>query len=260
MAFKDHKFFLGLTAIVFLIGVGWWISPSSSEQAETPEISPAVAELIEQADEPEAETPEPPPPPPPAPAKTQAEPPPNAAKTMSEEDVRQRFQWTLGQLNECLGVQASSSEVGQPNLNDLEAALQTDWGAVAVRSEDWTATEISMPDGSRRQLKLETDYDFGTPPMKRLKVFSIKESGEVLPIEIPQDHAEGPTDGIIDSYKAEGKLISEDLGGRAYFKNGQEISYTTKNGLFSDLEVVNDNKTFQCNQLLEAEFNCTCAE
>ncbi len=263
MVQQKKRLLIGLLTLATLLLAVWWMNSHSAADS-TAESTPAttVAEMIEQSDDPATAAAHAVPDSTDPTADATAGKPgtSNAAKASAEVDLHKRFQWALQQMGECLGVQPVMDDNVQPSLSDLESALQSEWGAIAVKSDDWTSSEIEMPDGSRRQLKLETDYDFGTPPLKRLKVFSKRDSGDPIQIEIPKDHADEPTDGIMDSYKAEGKVVSEDLGGRAYFKDGQEISYVTKNGRFSELEVSKNDKIFRCNQLLESEPNCTCAE
>ncbi len=178
----------------------------------------------------------------------------------NEKSQKERFQWALAEMSKCIGVQTVVDDKLEPSLSDLESTLLTQWGGYAANSEDWAGFEQEMPDGSRRRLKIETDYDFGYPPIKKLKVYSQRGDNPEIAIDIPKEHAESPTDGILDSYKAEGKIISQDLGGRAYFKDGQEVTYVTKNGKFSQLEIETASKSFRCSQMQTKDMACACTE
>lgn len=170
--------------------------------------------------------------------------------------LRENFINLLNLVNKCLDVKNSvDSSLFEPKIENIIASVQNELGEPVIRSEDWLATEIQTPNGSRKLIKIETTYE-DNDIVRKLKYYNISNEGMLLPIELTEEQSTEPTPTLIASLEAEGKVLKQEKSERIFFQNGEEIVFSETNGKISFLEMTKTGKIISCPDLNKTPCSC----
>jgi hypothetical protein len=252
------NFILLMAGIVGLAIALYFISPLSRMDSENSEIQNIeVVEEIPAApvEAPPVEAPAKPVPPP-APAPTITKQPPAV-----DSAVQKLFAQKLIELGTCLETQNNVPGIElEPTLQVLIDSVRGEWGEAVISTEDWMQVEMETPDGDKKRLRVEMDFDSDTQVQRKLKFMNVGQDGVTVPISIPEDQAIEPSESLIASLETGNKILSKEKFERIYFQNGEEIVAKQKNGFITELEVNKGPKSFKCIKLNEDTADCQCLQ
>jgi hypothetical protein len=163
----------------------------------------------------------------------------------------------LNKLSECTEIKNSvPSGPVEPTLSSVLESVQVELGEPVIRSEDWNTTEISMPDGGKRVIKIETVYE-DDDIIKRLKYYQVT-SQALVPLELTSEQSVNPSETFLASLEKEGDVSSRERSERVFFQNGEEITYTERNGKLLNSEIIRAGKSLKCSDYGMPSFKCQC--
>ncbi|MBL7543029.1 MAG: hypothetical protein JNL11_04395 [Bdellovibrionaceae bacterium] len=189
---------------------------------------------------------------------TPAVPVTSSAPTLSDQMLaRENMTFMLGKLSECTEIKNSVAENNpEPNLSSILDSVQSELGEPVIRSEDWNATEIQLPDGTRRLIRIETVYE-DDDIVKKVKYFQIADKA-MLPLDLTPEQAVNPSETFIASLEKEGEVVVREHSERVFFQNGEEINYVEKNGRIMTSEIIRAGKSLKCGEYGQKTFRCQC--
>lgn len=195
-------------------------------------------------------------------AKSQTQP----IKVSSEEtsaapasSVQKQFAQNLRALGQCLETQNSvPGDELEPTLRTVVDSVRGEWGESVISTEDWLQIDMETPDGEKRRIRVEMDFDNETQVQRKLKFVTLDPNGETRPIAVPEEQAVEPSESLIASLEAGNKILNKEKFERIYFQNGEEIVARQANGFLVELEVNKGNKSFKCNALNQEKSTCQC--
>jgi hypothetical protein len=173
----------------------------------------------------------------------------NAALSSAEFEVQARANMglMLNKLAECTEIKNTVSEsTAEPTLTSILDSVQSDLGEPVIRSEDWNTTEIKMPDGGSRLIRIETVYE-DDDIIKKLKYYQVTNQQTV-----------NPSETFLASLEKEGEVASRERSERVFFQNGEEIMYIEKNGKIVSSEIIKAGKSLKCGDYGQKTFRCQC--
>lgn len=163
----------------------------------------------------------------------------------------------LNRLSECTDIKNSiPTSAVEPTVSSILDSVQSELGEPVIRSEDWNSTEIKMPNGARRLIRMETVYE-ENDIVKRLVYYEITNEA-LMPIELSSDQSVNPSETFIASLEKEGDIVSREKSERVFFQNGEEIMYTEKNGKMQSSEIIRAGKSLKCGDYGQHSFKCQC--
>lgn len=252
------NFILLVLGVIGLAVLLYFVSPLSRSEDETPAL-PAPEIVEEVPPEPPVKTPKPPKAPPkpvPAPAPAEAEEPPKVSLA-----VMKIFSQKLRDLGTCLETQNNvPGDELEPNLQTVVDSVRGEWGESVISTEDWMQVEMETPEGEKRRLRVEMDFDSDTQVQRKLRFMTVAQDGQTVPIPIAEDQAIEPSDSLIASLETGNKIITEEKFERIYFQNGEEIVAKQKDGFLTELEVNKGPRSFKCAKVNEETADCQCLQ
>ncbi len=163
----------------------------------------------------------------------------------------------LKQLAECTEIKNSlPSANADATLTTILDSVQSDLGEPVIRSEDWNSTEIKMADGTSRLIRLETVYE-DDDIVRKLKYYQSTET-QLVPLELSAEQKVNPSETFVASLEKEGEVMGKEKSERVFFQNGEEISYTEKDGKIQNSEIIRAGKSLKCSEYGKATFRCQC--
>lgn len=188
---------------------------------------------------------------------------PNLAASVSTQAVdtnelgRNNIGSMLNKLSECTEIKNTvpSSPV-EPTLAAILESVQSELGEPVIRSEDWNTTEITLGDGSRRVIRIETVYE-DDDIIRRVKYYQV-DNGNLIPLELTSDQSNNPSDTFLASLEKEGSVTSRERSERVFFQNGEEVTYTEKDGKLANSEIIRAGKSLKCSDYGQSSFKCQC--
>lgn len=184
----------------------------------------------------------------------------NIASISDLKDVLDRnFAHRLVDLGKCLDIQADVIEDKvPPTVDNLVNSIKRDLGESVVQTEDWSNTQILLPDGEKRNIRIEVDFNSDEKISRRLKYYSVQEDQVTKSIPLPEDQIVEPSDSFVASLEKDGQIVSVEKAQRIYFANGEELSILEKNNMISSAELSRNGKSFKCTDLDTETGNCRC--
>mgnify|MGYP006077415315 CR=1 FL=1 len=163
----------------------------------------------------------------------------------------------LNKLSECTEIKNTvPSGPVEPVLSSVLDSVQAELGEPVIRSEDWNTTEINTADGGKRVIKIETVYE-DDDIIKRLKYYQV--TGDALvPLELTSEQSVNPSETFLASLEKEGEVSSRERSERVFFQNGEEVTYTERNGKLLNTEIIRAGKSLKCNDYGMSSFKCQC--
>ncbi len=238
--------------LILLLGIGlYWLSPISHDGTD-----PSLQQTAAVESEPIIEE------------KPLVELNPEADKTISNEseselgpsvEIQKVFAQNLQAMGTCLETQNSvPGDELEPSLRTLIDSVRGEWGESVITTEDWMQIEMETPEGEKRQIRVEMDFDSETQVQRKLKYTAIDQAGQTRPIEVAEDQAVEPSESLIASLESGNKILMREKFERVYFQNGEEIVARQANGFLTDIEINRGNKSFKCSQVSQQSSTCQC--
>lgn len=240
-----------------VLGIGlllYLLSPvSHEEKAPVEDEVEVVAESAEPVEAPKAAAPTPEPVP-------EAPPPPPQPQGPSPE-VMKNFAQNLRALGTCLDTPSyvPGDEI-DPSLQTLIDSIRGEWGEAVISTEDWSQIEMQTPEGEKRRLRVEMDFDNESVVQRKLKLMAVDASGATTPIPVPEEQAIEPSETTIASMESGNTILNREKYERHYFQNGEEIVARQLNGMIVDMEVNRGARSFKCAKMNEPGGTCQCIQ
>lgn len=246
---NDSKVSLFLPVVLVLVGILWW-SPWKKQELTEP--SPSV-EVETTANTEGANTlPE-------TPKEEVAVAEPTEPLVETKKKQQENFVEALKGIGTCLDIRNTiDSDEQDPKIEFLISSLRSEWGEPTVKTEDWSNTNLTLPNGEERRIRLEIDFDSADRIVKRLKYFSLDKDKMPVPLDLPPEQVFDPSEEFLASLESEGQVTLKQKSLRYYFQDGEEIILIERNGLISDLEVNKDGRYFKCKGLDSQQLSCQC--
>ena len=250
---KSHFIAAALVALTVIL---YW-KYSGHEVAVTPTESEATEEVVEQeamsansgSENPGSETQDNP----------QAPPEVAGENKVDESVVRAQFVEALKGLGSCLDIKnVVDPDQGEAKLDNLINSVRNEIGDPVIRSEDWSTTHLTLPNGEQRRIRIEMEYDANDRIVKRLKYYSLDKENLPVPIQLNAESTLDPQDSFIASLEKDGQISLREKGERIYFQNGEELIFTQRNDRVSDIEINRNGRTFKCMGLESGKSSCSC--
>ena len=173
--------------------------------------------------------------------------------------VAKNFTQALERFLVCFSLSKGEiSSDSNPKLEDWEEYLQTRLGETVFNTEEWRNTEIQMPNGEKRRIRIEYDMGENDEYVKKLKYSIVNPDNTLTSLAVASEHSENPTESFIESIEKEGDVISFERAHRVYFKDGTELYAVESAGVVKDVEINKDGKHMRCSQLDVENLNCEC--
>lgn len=255
-----RKNFVLLVVGVFGVGILlYFVSPLSHSEQEPTKYSDETFEEVPPAP---VEAPVAPPVVVPAPVNPAAAPSQTSAQTSEiSTQTMKIFSQKLRDLGSCLDTQNNvPGDELEPNLQVLIDSVRGEWGEFVISTEDWMQVEMETPEGEKRRLRVEMDFDNETQVQRKLKFMNVGKDGQTTPIPMADDQAVEPSDSLIASLEAGNKILTKEKFERIYFQNGEEIVAKQKDGFLTEVEVNKGPKSFKCLKVNEDVANCQCVQ
>jgi hypothetical protein len=174
-------------------------------------------------------------------------------------EIQKVFARNLQAMGACLETQNSvPGEELEPSLRTLVDSVRGEWGESVITTEDWMQIEMETPEGEKRRIRVEMDFDSETQVQRKLKYTAIDQAGQTRPIEVAEDQAVEPSESLIASLESGNKILMREKFERVYFQNGEEIVARQANGFLTDIEINRRNKSFKCSQVNQEASTCQC--
>jgi hypothetical protein len=180
------------------------------------------------------------------------------ATATPDQAVEKNISAQLKSMGVCLNLKNSISDRAAPTFAEINSSLKSEFGDVVTQNEEWSNIHVQLPSGEQRRIRIEVDSNGEESSLRRLKYYGVDKEGLPVPIALPKEQTENPTDTFISGLESEGKVIMTEKAMHAYYPHGQEVLYTEKNGLVSELEISKNGKSFKCSQLASANAVCKC--
>lgn len=163
----------------------------------------------------------------------------------------------LNKLSECTEIKNTvPSSAVEPTLSSILESVQPELGEPVIRSEDWNTTEVTLADGTKRVIKIETVYE-DDDIIKRLKHYQVTNQ-TLVPLELTSEQSTNPSDTFLASLEKEGNVSSRERSERVFFQNGEEVTYTERDGKLVNSEIIRAGKSLKCSDYGQPSFKCQC--
>lgn len=176
------------------------------------------------------------------------------------EQVLQQFSVHLKAMSKCLALSAPQSigEKTEPNTENLFANLKTNLGEIVMQMDDWSQTEFIDQGGVRKRVRVDYDYPDSATPVRRLSMYLINSYNMPEIMSLSADEMNNPNEAYIASLTEGRDLTTVEKGARAYFADGEELIFSTKNGLLHSVSINKGDHSFNCFNLGEEGSSCSC--
>ena len=167
------------------------------------------------------------------------------------------FKQRLEDLSSCLQLRDIKPGPDSPILSfaTLNNSLVTKFGGLKQQSDLWASTEIQTPTGARRRLL--ADFRQEQPSLHYLE---IQPDGTQKDLELTPEQSADPSESLIASLEADGKILAKARERLISYQNGQTIQVREVEGQVYSFTVQQGAKSYSCTRDTEQDLNCTCTE
>lgn len=189
-----------------------------------------------------------------------AAPPPAAIFPQVSDQVLEQFSMHLKAMTKCLALSAPQSigEKTEPTAENLLANLRSNLGEMVMQMDDWSQTEFVDQGGVRKRVRVDYDYPDNATPVRRLSMYLINSYNMPEIMNLSADEMNNPNEAYIASLTEGQELTTVEKGARAYFSDGEELIFSTKNGLLHSVSINKGERSFNCFNLGEEGSSCSC--
>lgn len=181
--------------------------------------------------------------------------------TASRDVIAKNFVEHLKTVGKCLGINnAIDHDIIDPTYDNLVVSLSPVIGNVVVQMDDWTQLDLQNPDGTRRRIRTEVNYENPNAPVKYVQLYNINDQGfpELQPVDSEKAH--NPSDDYINYLRGGANLVLDEKGSRVYFQEGEEIVMVERSGVIESFSLTKNEKTISCTGLDAVNSNCQCVD
>lgn len=175
------------------------------------------------------------------------------------EEVQKNFSTQLRQLGQCLAVQVNADqEKIDPQYENLANNLNSAFGNMLVKMDDWTQWEGQSPDGSVKRIRTEIEYLENNIPTKRVQLYKLNQQGMPELQNLAEDDAVNPPDEYLNSLRGDARTIVDEKATRGYYAEGEELVVVERNGKIQSFSMSKGEKTFSCTETDSLASHCQC--
>jgi cytoskeletal protein RodZ len=182
----------------------------------------------------------------------------NSAEDLAKQDEQKNFQLILNDIASCFDLKSTTSADAAPvAIESIINFVQTDLGPATNQSDRWMTWNIRNQDQGERRLRLEITEDDDGKRVRELKYYAIDKDGAPIPMELPPEKSENPSDETVNQMLKEGEVFYKEKAAYVDFSGGEHIEYIEKNGTLSEIEFQKGDRYFRC-QAFKARESCQC--
>jgi hypothetical protein len=175
-------------------------------------------------------------------------------------EKQQAFTQIIHDLGDCLGSKMSvSGDLNSISLETLLAQLEPSLGTVAHQTDKWVDWHLRTQEGDEKRLRLEISENDDGSIRKELHYYAVGRDDKMVAVELDPADATNPSDETLNEMLRQGEVFLKERSGSVVFMNGERLDYVQKNGELSEIEIVRDEKIFQCQSLSRRE-ECQCVK
>ncbi len=173
--------------------------------------------------------------------------------------ISKNFVEHLKAVGTCLKINtAIDNPAIEPTYDNLLISLRPAIGELVVQMDDWTQMDLQNPDGTRKRLRTEVNYENPNAPVKFVQLYNINDQGFPEMQAVDPEKARNPTDDYINYLRAGANLVLDERGSRVYFQEGEEIVLVERAGVIESFSMTKNGKTVSCSGLDNINSNCQC--
>lgn len=183
-----------------------------------------------------------------------------ALQAGSERDqISKNFAEHLKTVGTCLKINtAIDNPTIEPTYDNLLVSLRPAVGELVVQMDDWTQMDLQNPDGTRKRLRTEVNYDNPNSPVKYVQLYNINDQGFPELQNVDAEKARNPSDDYINYLRGGAELTLNERGSRVYFQEGEEVVLVERSGVIESFSMTKNGKTVSCTGLDAMNSNCQC--
>ncbi|AZZ35694.1 hypothetical protein CIK05_02385 [Bdellovibrio sp. qaytius] len=179
----------------------------------------------------------------------------------ARDTISKNFAEHLKEIGTCLKINAAiDNPTIEPTYDNLLVSLRPAIGELVVQMDDWTQMDLQNPDGTRKRLRTEVNYENPNTPVKYVQLYNINEQGFPEMQQVDAEKARNPSDDYINYLRGGANLVLDERGSRVYFQEGEEIVLVERAGVIESLSMTKNGKTVSCTGLDAATSNCQCSQ
>jgi hypothetical protein len=173
-------------------------------------------------------------------------------------DEQKMFQLILTDLSNCFDLKNGYMNDSAPvTIESVLAHIQPEMGSATTQADRWMNWHLRLKDGSEKRLRLELNETDDGRVSRLVRYFAVDKEGLPLPLELPPEKSENPTDELINQMLKEGDVFFKEKGAVATFAGGEHVDYVEKNGNLYELEFQKASMFFRC-QGFKSRDSCQC--
>ena len=177
----------------------------------------------------------------------------------ARDTISKNFAEHLKTIGTCLKVStAIDNPTIEPTYDNLLVSLRPGLGEVVVQMDDWTQLDLQNPDGSRKRIRTEVNYENPNAPVKYVQLYNINDQGFPELQQVDPEKARNPSDDYINYLRGGANLVLDERGSRAYFQEGEEVVLVERAGIIEYFSISKKGKKVSFTGLDKIESNFQC--
>lgn len=179
----------------------------------------------------------------------------------ARDQISKNFAEHLKTIGTCLKINpAIDNPTIEPTYDNLLISLRPAIGELVVQMDDWTQMDLQSPDGSRKRIRTEVNYENPNAPVKFVQLYNINDQGFPEMQQVDAEKARNPSDDYINYLRGGADLMLNERGSRVYFQEGEEIVLVERSGVIESFSLSKNGKTVSCTGLDAINSNCQCVQ
>lgn len=179
----------------------------------------------------------------------------------ARDEISRNFASHLKTIGTCLKINpAVDNPTIEPTYDNLLISLRPAIGELVVQMDDWTQLDLQNPDGSRKRIRTEVNYEDPNNPVKYVQLYNMNDQGFPELQTVDPEKARNPSDDYINYLRGGANLVLDERGSRVYFQEGEEIVLVERSGIIESFSLTKNGKTVSCTGLDKIESNCQCIQ
>jgi hypothetical protein len=165
----------------------------------------------------------------------------------------------MKEVAKCLQLKdLSPGDQVDPTPDNLISMLRPNLGEVIIQIDDWSQFDIIEKNGTKKRIRVDFDYPDGVTPNRRLSSYTYNSYGSLEIDNLTADQTDNPNEAYIESLKEGSQVNLEERAARVYFSQGEEVSFTIKNGKLDTFNISRSEYAINCTGLSEENSKCSC--
>jgi hypothetical protein len=165
----------------------------------------------------------------------------------------------LQEVQKCLHLNNMNvDQLADPRPDNLLSLLRPTLGEAVVQIDDWSQFDMTDKNGVKKRIRVDYDYPDGVTPNRRLSSYTLNSYGALEIDNLTTDQADNPNEAYIESLKEGSHVTSEERAARVYYSQGEEVSFTMRNGKLDTFSISRSEYSINCTALTEENSKCSC--